>query len=168
MPIAPELRHHYEGPEWEATRERILDRAQHCCERCGVPNRQRVLRCRGWWFDTEIDLWIAPGPVLVDGRPPAERGVKIHDLMDDIQPLLREESRFVKTVLCVCHRNHTPGDDRDDNLAAWCQWCHLDYDMEKHADTRKERKDAKRPLLTAASQDQQWTDQLSPNGPAPD
>lgn len=45
MPIRPELRHHYEGPEWKETRARILDRASRgqgntpCCEQCGVPDR---------------------------------------------------------------------------------------------------------------------------------
>ena len=32
VPIRPENRHHYRGPEWQAIRARILDRAGHRCE----------------------------------------------------------------------------------------------------------------------------------------
>lgn len=32
MPILPENRHFYKGPEWKAIRLAILDRANHCCE----------------------------------------------------------------------------------------------------------------------------------------
>jgi hypothetical protein len=151
MPIAPELRHHYEGPEWEAARSRVLDRAQHCCERCGVPNDQLVERCHGWWWDERAGVWIVPGRQLVDGRPPAERGIRIdYRLPLGLGTLINNTSEFVRIVLTIAHLNHTPGDDRLVNLAAWCQWCHLDYDMEKHAQTRAERKDQRRPLLTAA------------------
>lgn len=150
MPIAPNLRHHYAGAQWEATQARILDRAQHCCERCGVPNHLEVRRCRGWWLDDATLTWIAPGKPPVDQRPPAERGVRQTDLYRVLEHAVTNESRLVKIVLCVCHLNHTPGDDRDVNLAAWCQFCHLDYDMSHHAETRKVRKDARRPLLAFA------------------
>lgn len=35
-------------------------------------------------------------------------------------------------VLTVAHLNHRPHDCRDENLAAFCQRCHLAYDAEHH------------------------------------
>ena len=29
---------------WKDVRERILDRADHCCERCGAPDRRVIVR----------------------------------------------------------------------------------------------------------------------------
>jgi len=62
-------------------------------------------------------------------------------------PLTR--GRF-EIVLTIAHLNHTPGDDRDENLEALCQYCHLQLDREHHAETCATRKDAARPLLQAA------------------
>jgi 5-methylcytosine-specific restriction endonuclease McrA len=58
--------------------------------------------------------------------------------------------RTVSIVLTVAHLNHTPGDDREENLMALCQWCHLNYDRLHHKETRSDRKDARRPLLMEA------------------
>jgi hypothetical protein len=41
-------------------------------------------------------------------------------------------------VLTTAHLNHTPEDCRDENLAAMCQGCHLHYDRDHHAQTRRE------------------------------
>jgi hypothetical protein len=53
-----------------------------------------------------------------------------------------------KIVLTVMHLNHVSGDDRDDNLKAACQACHLEYDQEHHHETRATRKDESRPLIS--------------------
>lgn len=55
--------------------------------------------------------------------------------------------RSIRVVLTVAHLNHVAGDDRDENLKALCQWCHLVYDLEHHHATRAARKDAGRQLL---------------------
>lgn len=71
-----------------------------------------------------------------------------------------------KVVLTVAHLNHTPGDDRLENLAALCQRCHLNLDREQHVQNAKQtwRKkheraveiaDAQRPLLAFAALDLQ-------------
>jgi 5-methylcytosine-specific restriction endonuclease McrA len=41
MPIKPELRHLY-PKNWKEIRQRILERANDCCEFCGVPNHSWV------------------------------------------------------------------------------------------------------------------------------
>lgn len=50
------------------------------------------------------------------------------------QPAYGTRSRV---VLTVGHRNHLPEDCRLENLAAWCQGCHLHYDIDHHAQTRQ-------------------------------
>ena len=42
-------------------------------------------------------------------------------------------------VLTVAHLNHEPEDNREENLRAYCQGCHLHYDREHHAETRRRR-----------------------------
>ena len=40
-----------------------------------------------------------------------------------------------KVVLTVAHLDHTPENCDPENLKAWCQKCHLNYDKEHHAKT---------------------------------
>src|ERR1700754_4559108 len=60
-------------------------------------------------------------------------------------------TRWAGIVLTIAHLNHVAGDDRDENLQALCQYCHLTNDAMQHARnarrTRQVRKDAARPLL---------------------
>jgi 5-methylcytosine-specific restriction endonuclease McrA len=60
---------------------------------------------------------------------------------------------LTRVVLTVGHLNHVAGDDRDENLAALCQRCHLLYDAAHHRDSRSARKDSARPLLATGGQD---------------
>lgn len=43
-----------------------------------------------------------------------------------------------RVVLTVAHLNHDEADCREENLAAYCQRCHLAYDADHHAATRRE------------------------------
>ncbi len=45
-----------------------------------------------------------------------------------------------KVVLTTAHLNHDETDCRDENLRCWCQRCHLNYDKEHHAETRRRTK----------------------------
>lgn len=58
-----------------------------------------------------------------------------------------EGAHPIWVVLTIAHLNHTAGDDRDDNLKALCQWCHLNLDVEHHRESRAIRKDLGRPIL---------------------
>jgi hypothetical protein len=62
--------------------------------------------------------------------------------------------RRVKVVLVHAHLNHQAGDDRTENVALLRQWCHNNHNAmsrARHAaETRKDRKDAGRPILAAA------------------
>ena len=131
MPIRPDLRKFY-GRHWrEVVRRRIIRRARNRCEQCGVPNSRIVVRFGGAWLDTESGKW--------------------RDSAGRLGPLdVAEIERQVHVILTVAHLNHVPGDDRDENLAALCQWCHLHFDQTHHAATRAGRKDQRRPLLRQA------------------
>ena len=142
MPIRPELRHHYRGPAWRATRARILARAGGCCEACLVRNWERVLRVSGWWIDESRSCWMNP---VFDVKAPGVPFACVDT----------SKSRLVRIILTIAHLNHVAGDDRDENLKALCQWCHLHYDSIEHARharvTRQTLKDEGRPLLALAA-----------------
>jgi len=53
---------------------------------------------------------------------------------------LEEEKKDIKVVLTCAHLNHTPEDNRRENLAALCQACHLAYDAPHKAAERLRRK----------------------------
>jgi len=44
-----------------------------------------------------------------------------------------------RVILTTAHRDHIPENCGDHNLFAACQFCHLSYDKEHHAKTRRER-----------------------------
>ena len=142
MPIRKELRQFY-GPRWrEITRPRILARAGNKCENCQKPNatpvesryawafsRDGMRERRMWWRVIESEEW--------------------RNQFGEIQtpPQFYSRETVSITGLGIAHLNHVPGDDRDENLKALCQWCHLMHDRERHHETRGDRKDATRPLL---------------------
>jgi len=122
MPIPADIRRRFYGVVWRTiVRPRILKRAGYRCERCGLANGAVGIRTNhGKLFH----------PVPVRRRRGAGAGHEI------------------RIVLQVCHLDHTPGHDSDDNLQALCARCHFLLDAEQHRDTRAKRKDAARPLLT--------------------
>jgi hypothetical protein len=142
MPIRADLRKHY-GREWiKETRPRILARAKNRCERCGKPNRSLVLTASGhyklpgrrdywmFWRSTNDSIWTDQ-----DGKP-----------AEIILPA--DRVRMTHVVLTIAHVNHDPTDNSDDNLQAWCQWCHLIHDVAHHRESRGFRKDKNRPIIT--------------------
>lgn len=46
-----------------------------------------------------------------------------------------------KRTLTVAHLNHTPEDISPENLKAMCAPCHLRYDAQHHAETRKKKRE---------------------------
>lgn len=165
MPIRKELRAFY-GRRWrEETRPRILARAGGhfseagryiCgakCERCGVLDRRFVVRAAGWWLNTSspcmncmvrMDFERTKPPCNCGGYWVSPIGQQTETPAANFPLSIR---RIVMIHITVAHLNHVPGDDRDENLAALCQWCHLHHDLEQHHETRAARKDAGRPLI---------------------
>ncbi len=140
MPIRPELRKYY-GPEWVKTiRPGVLSRAGNRCQQCGKPNHSvAYVYCEKvdgkrvqYWVGQGGSVWRDSfGVALPRSRWPA-RGMP----------------RKIRVILQVAHLNHVPGDNREENLRALCGWCHLHWDAGEHRNTRAERKDAQRPLLS--------------------
>lgn len=117
---------------WEEISRRIrFERAGGKCENCGAPHGEVITRISGTdiWWPAGVDDW---------------HHIQQHE--DKITNY--DDLRDVKVVLTcahlgVDHPDGTPGDKhdkmdvRDENLAAYCQRCHLIYDMDEHVENRR-------------------------------
>lgn len=54
-----------------------------------------------------------------------------------------------RTVLTAAHLNHDETSREEDEVAAFCARCHLAYDRDHHAETRKKTLEAKRAAILA-------------------
>lgn len=151
MPIKPENRHRYPA-DWPAIRERILSRAKWRCEHVGCGARQYAV---GHWQQVPA-MALPPEFGAATGRVwqwvPAY-GNAMHDLAGEgldypsCEPFTYEQARQfaaesfeanpslpkpIVIVLTVAHLDHTPENCSDDNLRAWCQRHHLNYDRIHH------------------------------------
>jgi hypothetical protein len=117
MPTRKEFRHFYTGKEWEATRKRILERAGYKCEQCGKRDREVVETITGHALNDPVMYWRATScgwRTWLGERAPRIVGASL-------RAGIGGKIRTILVVLSVCHVNHVSGDDRDDNLKAWCQ-----------------------------------------------
>ena len=84
---------------------------------------------------------IRPAILLRAGNRCEKCGVENHSMVDRCNG-----KRRTKIVLTIAHRDHDPTNCASENLAAWCQRCHLDYDRAHHMAnahaTRRARKAA--------------------------
>lgn len=110
-------------PNWKEISLRIREREGHRCKWCGIPNHSIVHRAildKFMWISHEEWLTLPPDDAALYGKAS-------------------------KIFLTVAHLNHTPADCRDENLAALCNRCHLNYDAKFHAQNAKKtraRRDA--------------------------
>jgi hypothetical protein len=123
VPIRESLRPLY-GADWAEVSHRIrFDRAKGRCEACGRPHRHIIC-------------------VLEDGRwiDPATGGQWYTPFGDPIRepsPTDLWSVRLVRVVLTTAHLDHDPSNGAETNLAAWCQRCHLAYDLDHHRANRR-------------------------------
>ncbi len=96
-------------------RPRILKRDDNECKFCGIRNY-----ATGW-------------------RNEAGNFIECH--VENIDELLPKGCKEIKIVLTVAHLDHKLDDHSDENLAALCQKCHLDYDREQNNINRIKNKD---------------------------
>jgi hypothetical protein len=143
LPLRPDFRnlkrpdgtYIYRGPTWKAQRERLLERCDHKCERCRVPNHERVIRAdQGSWQLTTA-RWYHP---------------------DHLPPRAWKRIRTAYIVLTMAHLTHDPLQCDDADLAMLCQYCHLHYDLLQHRETRCNRKDLARPLIALSDLVQEY------------
>lgn len=123
--------------DWPQISRRIrFERAQGRCEWCDVPNY--ALR------DNESLIWVEASDVDQHGEPSFD---------------LEAATMIILTVahLGVDKPDGTPGDKRDtmdcreDNLAALCQRCHLNFDRADHVQNRMRNRRAR--LVEAGQQE---------------
>lgn len=122
MPIRLENKHRYPA-NWQEIRARILHRAGNRCEQCRVINR-----AWGWRDDGGNFHSVRKGPLIEAAyrRPPFELGTREGRML-----------RIIEIVLTIAHLDHIPEHCDDYNLRALCQRCHLRYDRQHHAETRR-------------------------------
>lgn len=106
-------------------RPAILKRAGNKCEFCGVRNG------------------------AIGYRNKSGRFFELEGLQADAH--IEDGEKIIKIVLTVAHLNHDVSDNRPDNLKALCQKCHLDYDQEHHAETRRKNNNQNSPGLPGLS-----------------
>lgn len=97
------INQHVYPPDWmDVIRPQALKRAGYKCQRCGVPNKARIIRLAndGWLDADETVLHWAQ-----------KEGVKV-----------------IRVALTVAHINHIPTDNRPENLRVLCQLHHFALD----------------------------------------
>lgn len=124
MPIKPENKRRYPA-NWNEIRKRILDRAEHCCERCHINNYAEIFRGQCDDFGT---FMTADGHVY-DATTGFNLGWRARD-----DYCWHKSTRI---VLTIAHLDHTPEHCEDENLQALCQRCHLLHDIDHHNETRR-------------------------------
>lgn len=128
MPIKPENRKRYPANWKTEIRPRILARANHCCEFCGVPNKSLLI-----YRNNKLDDIVKPTDYLYD--------LYKNDIGATWSS--RENGKIVRyrlalVVLTIAHLDHIPENCNDDNLRALCQKCHNSYDAKHRVETRRE------------------------------
>lgn len=122
-------------------RPSVLDRDNHCCKFCKVPNYEYVFR--GLMNGKEIfqtsdgSIYSYPGGEFIAKNVHAE----IEPITGDIN------QKAIKIILTIAHLDHDEEnkDVQIDRLAALCQKCHLVYDApEKKRRRRIKRKNAQK------------------------
>jgi len=113
--------------DWKAIRQRILERAGHCCENCRVPNHVWIMRdLNGDWCDSEDAM------DQMNYMP-----------YDEFCKIWGDKQVPIKIVLTISHQDHDITNNTDENLKALCQRCHLSYDAQHHAESRRRNRDAR-------------------------
>jgi hypothetical protein len=104
-------------------RPRILERAGHCCEKCGIENKTIVYSIKS--FETGKKIWFRYMGYALRYRTSSH-----DDLHEDLS---FSDIKEVRVVLTIAHLDHdeTNLNVTDKRLMAMCQKCHLQYDAEE-------------------------------------
>lgn len=109
-------------------RPAILERANHCCEECGVNNGRVGYRDKqGKFYSVKIIMdWLE-----LHGIDLFAEGEILHHVAD---------KKPIKIVLTVAHLDHDTTNNDYSNLKALCQLHHLRHDVEHHKQSRKKKR----------------------------
>jgi hypothetical protein len=110
-------------PDWKTViRPRIMARARHCCEGCGVANHSTVLS--------------KSRVLLCDPQP-------YRDAASNVGFYHTADERATVIVLTIAHLDHDTSNNEDSNLKALCQRCHLTHDAGHHSRNARKTREAK-------------------------
>lgn len=105
-------------------RPRILDRANHSCEKCKVPNYELIIR----GMIGENEVYQNMNGIIYN----CTNGERIgEDYVGNLK-----KAREVKIVLTIAHLDHDITNNEDANLRAYCQKCHINHDKYFHLKNR--------------------------------
>ena len=119
MPIQPQHRWFYpiDWPQLSAVIR--FTRAKGRCEGCRRPHGKLVCHLGdGRWWDAQARVWR-------DGRGKALKGLRPLRLW-------REPILSTRVFLACAHVDHDPTHNRNRNLRALCQRCHMLHDRQEH------------------------------------
>lgn len=116
--------------DWKTKiRPDILERANHCCEFCKVPNYKMILR--GEW--NGVDCYQDENGFIYDASNSKQIG---GDYLGEVHPT----NPLIKVVLTIAHLDHDTDNNEYSNLAALCQKCHNNHDKEFRKKNRRKNK----------------------------
>ncbi len=120
-------------------RPAILERANNCCEICGVKNRKAIFRGyidKGTIYEKEV-YQDFEGRIFDASN---SKYIKM-DCYEPIEPLSgNPNQKAIRVVLTVSHTDHDTSNNDYSNLKALCQRCHLRHDIGHHKQTRSKKK----------------------------
>ncbi len=115
-------------PNWKTeVRPSILERANNCCEECGVKNKAVGYRDKdGKFYDSETILNLLE-----------ESG---YDIFCNELSHIAGDTKPIKIVLTISHTDHDTTNNNYSNLKALCQLHHLRHDIGHHKQSRKKKR----------------------------
>jgi 5-methylcytosine-specific restriction endonuclease McrA len=124
--------------DWKAIRARILERAGHCCEECGLPN-YAVYR-----WDSKGRWECVGGNLYLDTMEYTRSYKEAREIADHYRDWCDEDYWRV-CVLTISHTDHDVANNADSNLRALCQRCHIHHDAQHHAENTAATRRRKNP-----------------------
>ena len=125
-------------PNWKTEIvPRIKEREKHKCKKCGVKNYDVGYRHGEKHTFASIQEHC---PEIVE-KYLGKRKIETYKEARILQSLLTDKKRIV-IVLTIAHLDHDEENlnVKDERLAALCQWCHLNYDVEEKKRRRTVKK----------------------------
>lgn len=115
---------------WKELSRRIrFERAKGRCEQCGAKHGSYIYRIPDSDGEYATTTWHSDRCTVFD-----KNGAEVDEIArDDVNWI-----KPTKVILTVAHLNHDITDNRDENLRALCQRCHLRHDIEQHQRSRAE------------------------------
>lgn len=110
-------------------RPAILERANHCCELCNVPNYKLILRGEV----NGIECYQDDDGTIFDAKTSEAIGC-------NYVGQVHKTNKFIRIVLTIAHLDHNTKNNHYSNLKALCQRCHNRHDVEYRKKNRKKNK----------------------------